>query len=132
MSEPIPIEEWRWFGSPMHCIVGPRCAFHLGTQVGNYLVSTIGEYYPDGPYKDVDSLGPDRYYELMVFRCGQGKKSCGCPNVVSWGNIDGNGWPKDTPHEEVSSGHMEMCRKYAAMPQDESLTAEGETQHATT
>jgi hypothetical protein len=116
MSATIPIEEWRWFGSPMHCIVGPKCRFHLGTQVGNYLISTIGEYYPNGPYEATEALGHNRYYELMVFPLAPGKLNCGCPIVDSWSTIDGNGWPENTPHEEVSAGHLEMCRKYAEMP----------------
>lgn len=43
----IPREQWRWFGHAGHLIVAQWCRFHLTTQVGDYLVSTVGEYWPD-------------------------------------------------------------------------------------
>lgn len=30
-----------------HLIVGNDCRFHLNTRVGKYIVSTVGEYWPD-------------------------------------------------------------------------------------
>lgn len=39
--------DWKWFGSAGHLIVAQWCRFHLCTQVGKYLVSTVGEYWPD-------------------------------------------------------------------------------------
>lgn len=35
----------QWFGHAAHFIGGSHCRFHLATQVGNYLVSTVGELW---------------------------------------------------------------------------------------
>lgn len=39
--------EWEWFGAPGHFICSEDCRFHLCTKVGCYLVSTVGEMWPD-------------------------------------------------------------------------------------
>lgn len=43
----IPKEKWEWFGNAGHLIVSEWCRFHLCTNVGKYLVSTVGEYWPE-------------------------------------------------------------------------------------
>lgn len=55
MSNDTGIErsEWRWFGHPGHLIVGDSCRFHLATQVGEFLVSTVGEYWPERPVREI-------------------------------------------------------------------------------
>jgi hypothetical protein len=40
----IPVHNWKWFGSAAHFICGRWCRFHLATQVGRYLISTVGEF----------------------------------------------------------------------------------------
>jgi len=42
----IPESEWKWFGLAGHLIVGRWCRFHMATQVGRVLVSTVGQYMP--------------------------------------------------------------------------------------
>lgn len=39
----VPVSEWRWFGEHGHYILGRWCRFHLCTQIGDYLVSTVGK-----------------------------------------------------------------------------------------
>ena len=39
-----PQSEWKWFGVAAHFIGGISCEFHLATQVGSVLVSTVGQY----------------------------------------------------------------------------------------
>lgn len=45
--------EWNWFGHAGHFICGQSCRFHLCTQVGDFLVSTVGEYWPERPVREI-------------------------------------------------------------------------------
>ena len=45
--------DWKWFGSAGHLIVSHWCRFHLCTQVGKYLVSTVGEYWPERRVREI-------------------------------------------------------------------------------
>ncbi len=38
---------WIWMPHAAHFICGNDCRFVLATYVGRYIVSTVGEYYPD-------------------------------------------------------------------------------------
>ena len=49
----IEQSRWQWFGNAGHLIVGQSCRFHLCTQVGDYLVSTVGEYWPERGSREV-------------------------------------------------------------------------------
>jgi hypothetical protein len=49
----IPQSEWRWFGSPGHFICARDCRFHLCTQIGAVLVSTVGEYFPGESVREI-------------------------------------------------------------------------------
>ena len=46
---------WKWFGLPGHFICGDKCRFHLCTQVGNYLVSTIGQLWPERKSREISA-----------------------------------------------------------------------------
>ena len=43
----------KWFGSPGHFICSFDCRFHLCTQVGDYLVSTVGELFFDSDIREI-------------------------------------------------------------------------------
>lgn len=43
----------RWFGNAGHFICAQWCRFHLTTQVGKYLVSTVGEYWPERSSREI-------------------------------------------------------------------------------
>lgn len=58
----IPQQEWKWFGAAAHLCVGHWCRFHLATQVGNYLVSTVGEYWPERPVRESHALVHDKLW----------------------------------------------------------------------
>lgn len=47
------LQNWKWFGHAGHFICGAWCRFHLCTQVGNYLVSTVGEYWPERGSREI-------------------------------------------------------------------------------
>jgi hypothetical protein len=49
MSEP----RVKWFGHAAHFICGSHCRFHLATQVGHYLISTVGELWPERSSREV-------------------------------------------------------------------------------
>lgn len=50
---PIDPAAWKWFGVAAHFICGHDCRFHMATQVGPYLVSTVGEYWPDSGVRKI-------------------------------------------------------------------------------
>ena len=43
----------RWFGNAAHFICGSHCRFHMATQVGRYLVSTVGELWPERSSREI-------------------------------------------------------------------------------
>lgn len=46
-------EDWKWFGNAGHLCVGQSCRFHLATKVGKYLVSTVGQYWPERSVREI-------------------------------------------------------------------------------
>jgi hypothetical protein len=51
--ERIPESQWKWFGNAGHLIIASWCRFHLCTQIGEYMISTVGEYWPDRPVREI-------------------------------------------------------------------------------
>lgn len=49
----IPREKWVWMPHAGHLCVGNYCQFHLTTRVGKYLISTLGEYWPDSQVRKI-------------------------------------------------------------------------------
>lgn len=124
----ISEKDWKWFGCAGHFICGQWCRFHLTTQIGNYLISTVGEYvHPrhsqgsenienkwlkkNWPGEDI---GYNRKYETMVFRitnikCNNEKCGCGIPGIDP-SELDFRGY---NLAGDAMQGHIEMCYKYA-------------------
>ena len=131
-------KNWKWFGRAGHCLIGRYCRFHLCTQVGDFLVSTIGEYMPpDGMIEVINTveklnlqgkgdererdfltkhgyedLSPGKKFETMVFLAGEicKEEDCGMPHVVS-------GVPclesrRYNTAKEASAGHLEICETW--------------------
>lgn len=135
------MSETKWFGHAAHLIVGSHCRFHLATQVGDYLVSTVGEYYPDSRVRAItaqvrgieiegkgdawdrdynekmgnrgfEEIGYSRLYETMVFRTGT---PCSIPECgCGLPGIDGEGLDMDGYNDAASAtaGHMAMVEKW--------------------
>lgn len=40
-------DKWLWMPHPAHFICARDCKFFLATKVGKYIISTVGEYFPD-------------------------------------------------------------------------------------
>ena len=116
----IPAEKWKWFGHAAHLIVARDCMFHLSTQIGDVIVSTVGNWQPVSMRKgdkmpEPQEIGAGRKYETMVFAVN-GKcedPSCGCEQPDHNGhNIDFDAY--DTAGE-ANAGHLNMCRKWAEL-----------------
>jgi hypothetical protein len=105
----IPEKEWRWLGVAGHFISSARCQFSLHTEVGNYIISTIGEMIVDGEPMDV---GRGKY-ETMIFetcfRCTA--PGCNCDYPLHTGQ------QLNTKHcntrAEAQEQHLAECRRVA-------------------
>lgn len=111
----VPERDWKWFGNPAHLAVRQNCHFHLATLVGKYVVSTVGEYIPDGE-TEYKRIALDALFETLVFRhngdfCGCG---CGLPDIEA-AEIDGQ---KANTAKDANVNHAAMCSKYAMESQE--------------
>ena len=123
----IPVKDWKWFGSAGHFICAQWCRFHLCTLVGEYLISTVGEYvHPrhgmGSEQKEAEwteenfpgeDIGCDRKYETMVFEtkgvCTAEDCNCGLPTIKST-ELDANGY---NLAGNATKGNYEMCEKWS-------------------
>lgn len=135
----IPTDQWRWFGNAGHFICAQWCRFHLCTQVGDYLVSTVGEHVPDEGVREIVAqsrgvdltgrgdarlhdfmqkvgfceIGYGRTYETMVFRAGApcAAPGCGCGlPAIDGEEQDMRGY---TDAGAATAGHMALCMAWA-------------------
>lgn len=129
-------DKWIWMPHPGHLIVSRNCQFHLNTWVGNYIVSTVGEYLPDEPVREIfakirkitltgrgddrladymekigyEELGLGRKYETMVFLAKAVPEEC-CPyRAAAWSELEANGY---NDPGKAAEGHLKMCEKWA-------------------
>lgn len=144
IHDAVPVDQksfdWQWFGNAGHFICSMYCRFHLCTLVGGkYLVSTVGQYMPDAPVREVlaqsrgfnlkqqgdareyewlrknggyETIGYERLYETMVFRVKKGKFcTCGCnlPRIIP-SELDFAGY---NDAKEATEGHMKLCKKWS-------------------
>lgn len=114
----IPESEWVWQGHPAHLCVADRCQFRLNTKVGKYIISTVGEWYPLGTEMQSGvtkpqpiGAGDDALFETYVFLAGK-EMECGCVDIASASELVGRRY---ATAREAHAGHMECCRKYAAL-----------------
>lgn len=122
MSRTIPADEWVWDGHAAHLIVGSRCQYHLATRIGDYVISTVGEYRPqkgtrpDGEglggkeYAEFESIGSGRLFETYVFHAA----GEGFGEISEFNEVDSL---VANDHDTATRNHMTMCRKYAELPQ---------------
>jgi len=129
-------DKWIWMPHPGHFVCARDCRFFLNTYVGKYIVSTVGEYLPDAPVREIfaesrgislkgkgderladymkkigyEEIGCDRKYETMVFPAQKSQHKC-CPYEMSSAtNVDFDNYNSS---EKAFSGHYKMCRKWA-------------------
>ena len=53
MNKKIKKDKWIWMPHAGHLIVGNKCQFHLNTCVGKYIISTVGEYWPERNSREI-------------------------------------------------------------------------------
>lgn len=104
----VPKSEWVWYGYAGHLCVGRRCAYHMATRIGGFLVSTVGHFLPDG--KTMEHIGgPDDFFETFVFRC-DGETADGDPNLTSLEEVFTRRYAKSIDAER---GHRQICDEFA-------------------
>ena len=115
MSKAITPDKWKWYGHAGHFICGHKCRFHLCTEVGKYLVSTVGELPKFNDKMDgFERLGAGpEIYETMVFeagkRCTDKDCNCGLP-TISGLEIHAERYMTAA---QATAGHYEFCREMA-------------------
>ncbi len=99
-------------GCAGHLIVSNRCRWKRHTQVGNYRISTIGEYWLDDERQTIGAT-PNSYFETMVFLTTgeqvEGNEGCGCQQVKEWMEIDSSIY---ATAGDAQAGHEEFVEKY--------------------
>ncbi len=133
------LADWVWMPHPGHFICGFDCRFHLTTKVGEVIVSTVGEYFPDEPVREIlaksrgielvgsgderlrdyhrkigfEDIGHQRKYETMVFRAEPAPEDASC---CPWRQTDGQELDFDGYNEPGPAyrGHLSMCDKWSA------------------
>lgn len=114
----FPKEKWIWMPHPGHFCGSFDCRFHLNTYVGGYIVSTVGEYYPDSKVREIlgrendrkfEEIGLDRLYETMVFEAVKSNHKC-CPYEMRSGEKDFLGY---TNADDAYEGHLTLCKKWS-------------------
>jgi len=102
---------WIWMphvGHVGHLVVGYYCQFHLTTEVGGYIVSTVGEYPPKAE-GNFEEIAPGCTYETMVFRSVRDGPLC-CPFLAFGHEHDIRGY-NDAGF--AAAGHVETCEKWS-------------------
>lgn len=107
----IPESEWLWSGYAEHFIGAADCRFSMATAIGEYVVSTVGEYFPTSHKgDDPRPIGAERTYETFVFKAGPTCGKCPFPHIADATEIEAE------PANDAAAAHanhMTMCRKYA-------------------
>ena len=112
--------KWKWFGKAGHFCMSDRCLFHLCTDVGDYLVSSVGDMHPDmsgNGLGEQKPIGWKHLYETMVFKKKKGFCKCGCgiPNK-DLGEVE---YLNANSETKCESNHMKLCLKYSTGAKDE-------------
>jgi len=64
------MEDWIWMPHAGHLCIGSMCKFHLNTYVNGYIVSTVGEYFPDQECRRI-YLEARRKYPILDILTGE-------------------------------------------------------------
>lgn len=89
-KEMITRDNWIWMPHPAHFICSDKCKFFLSTKVGKYIISTVGEFWPERVSREIhaeirdlawhkknNSLIGDEYDREYFDRFGYEEISCG-------------------------------------------------------
>jgi len=136
----ITKDKWIWMPHPAHFICSNDCRFVLATRIGKYIVSTVGEYWPDQAvrrihaeiydpiwYTENSSKKGDDFDHQYMKKFGYEEIGCGrkyetvvghavkterqcCPYSMVDFDLDFQSYNKA---EDAYKGHMKMCAKFA-------------------
>ena len=105
-------DDWQWCGFAHHFVGAEHCRFHLATFVagGRWLVSTVGDYRPNGDKQAIIG-GYDALYETMVFATDPTDLHDGEPTVIDWSDS----WCQHYGDgASATQGHLSACREWDA------------------
>lgn len=134
--------DWIWMPHAGHCVIKEKCQFHLCTYVNGYLVSTIGEYWPDRDVRKIlrsedknlltlrgdaldhyyrkkygfEEVGDGRRYETMVFIAKKRLEDdyqC-CPYQIA--EYISDAFAGYNTADEATKGHMKFCYAFDEKP----------------
>ena len=54
--------EWVWMPHAGHYILANYCRFHLNTWVRGFIISTVGEYWPDSDVRRITAKSKVKFY----------------------------------------------------------------------
>lgn len=137
----IAQSDWQWYGTVGHFICGRDCRFHLATKVGKYLVSTIGQFFPDSQVRKIlaesrgitltqrgdagdqewldkvgwEPIGAWGTYETLVFEAGDricDSDICGCKCPIPTKWGELAGERYDNA-ADATAGHYKYCEMAA-------------------
>lgn len=134
-------DKWVWMPHAGHCIIGDWCRFHLSTYVGKYLVSTIGEYWPERAVREIHaSIHDPKWFAENIglkgdnfdnaYRKKFGFEDIGCDRKYEtmvfkamksdhrccpYKMISGEDIDMDSYNDADSAyiGHLNMCKKWS-------------------
>lgn len=135
-------EKWVHMGHVGHFICGSKCQFHLNTCVGKYIVSTVGELWPERSvreihanmrdpkwHKDNNRLRGDEYDHAYMKKFGFEEIGCNRKYETMVFKAKKDKENKCCPYtvsdwsevdmygyntaENAYKGHLEMCNKWS-------------------
>jgi hypothetical protein len=63
--------DWIWMPHAGHLVIGDMCKFRLNTYVNGYIVSTVGEYWPDEAVRRIYLDTRRKYPKLEIAEDGK-------------------------------------------------------------
>lgn len=100
------VSNWTWFGQAGHFCAADRCCYHLHTHVGNYCVSTVGEYFLSPNDRRPVPVGSTAHlYECLVFRLDESGE-----HIAEYVELE---VVRSMTREEAQAAHAKMCRKWS-------------------
>lgn len=104
----VPRQDWYWCGFAAHFIAIKHCHYWLHTRVGNVIISTIGEYRPDGPSTKAQPFSHGRKFETLVFLAKDSDRPEG--NIADYTQIASE---YTNTSEESERLHYTLCSKWS-------------------
>ena len=103
-------------GQSHHFIDNKKCLYGIAHEVNGYIVSTVGEYYPNGFNRGMEVVSglpiEAKYYETMVFRVDEND-----PDPMPCGLHQWDGAPLEVKFtgldpKQAMTNHLELVDKY--------------------